>query len=89
MIAHAHQRHANYCELDSTTRTNHHQVEHTRSRGLYLPLHLLESGEQVQQELRHRALRAGVDGFRRAEEANPQANQFLDAADAGLGLAAP
>ena len=36
----------------------------------------------MQQELRHRALRAGVDGFRGAEEANPQANEFLDAADA-------
>ena len=32
MIADAHQRHANYCELDSTTRTNHHQVEHILSR---------------------------------------------------------
>jgi hypothetical protein len=43
----------------------------------------------VQQEARHRAIRAGVDALRGAEEPDAEGDQFLDAANAVSYTTAP
>jgi hypothetical protein len=53
------------------------------------PFHLRKRREQVQEELGHRAVRAGIDGFRGAQETNPERNKFLDRTNAMSHAAAP